>query len=155
MVGDIDAGVRTSHIDRAKRTGVRERIRQHDAGTYRRLIPLAQDLAPHGSLHERILSTSGLSEIEPTQVIATACASALLCESCRFTRRVRFDLQLKSLVRDRKVVEARAHCDNLAALDALAPGPFRKMPLLRHTHAGRSTALCGSLRTSATGSVAR
>jgi hypothetical protein len=111
-LADNDAGVRTSYINYAKRTGMLERIRHYPAGTYRRLMALDKDFAARGPLHEHIRSTFGLSDAEFAQAVAnTHSASAILRESCR-AGRLRFDLEPEALLRDGKVVEAKVDCDN-------------------------------------------
>ena len=111
-LGDNDAGVRTSYINYAKRTGMLERIRHYPAGTYRRLIVLDRDFAARGPLHEHVRSTFGLSDAELAQTVAnTRGAAAILRESCR-AGRLRFDLEPEAFLRDGKVADARIDCDN-------------------------------------------
>jgi hypothetical protein len=111
-LADNDAGVRTSYINYAKRTGMLERIRHYSAGTYQRLMALDADLAARGPLHEHIRTTFGLSDAEFAQVAANArSAAAILRESCR-AGRLRFDLEPERFLRDGKAVETRVDCDN-------------------------------------------
>jgi len=111
-LGDNDAGLRTSYLNYAQRTGMLEKLRHHRADAYRQLLRLEQDFAAAGPLHAYVSKTFGLSEREFAQLVAnTKAAASILRESCR-AGRLRFDLEPEEFLRTGTVRPREVACDS-------------------------------------------
>lgn len=110
-LGDNDAGVRTSYVNYAKRTGMLDGLRHYRARTYRQLMRLQADFASQGPLHEYTRTTFGLSEREFASIEANVqLAATTLRESCK-SGRLRFDVEPEEFLLSGRVVEQRVDCE--------------------------------------------
>jgi hypothetical protein len=110
-LGDNDAGVRTSYLNFARRTGMIAALRHAPPDTYRRLIALANDLQARGPLHDQLRSSYGFSDAEFAHVVAnTVDAADTLRASCK-AGRLRFDLDPDAFLRDGRTDAVKVDCD--------------------------------------------
>jgi hypothetical protein len=110
-LGDNDAGVRTSYLNFARRTGMLAAIRHAPPQGYKRLIALAADLRAQGPLAERLRTSYGFSAVEFSHFVAnTVDAAETLRASCQ-AGRLRFDLDPEAFLRDGRVDAVKLDCD--------------------------------------------
>jgi hypothetical protein len=110
-LGDNDAGVRTSHANFARRTGMLDGLRHLSATTYAQLQRLAQDFAAQGELHAYVRSTFGLSEREFARISGNvATAAATLLAACR-EQTLLFDLEPLEYLRTGRVRARAVSCN--------------------------------------------
>lgn len=110
-LGDNDAGVRTSYLNFARRTGMLAAVRHVPPQTYRRLIALADDLQAQGPLAGHLRSSYGFSAAEFSHFAANARDAAdTLRASCK-AGRLRFDLDPDAFLRDGRSDAVKLDCD--------------------------------------------
>jgi hypothetical protein len=110
-LGDNDAGVRTSYLNFARRTGMLAAIRHAPPQGYKRLIALAADLRAQGPLAERLRTSYGFSAAEFSHFVANAVdAAETLRASCK-AGRLRFDLDPEAFLLDGRVDAVKLDCD--------------------------------------------
>jgi hypothetical protein len=109
-LGDNDAGVRTSYLNYAKRTGMLEKLRHLSGPTYERLQALDRDFGRQGPLWSYTRTTFGLSDAEFRQVVANVREAAAILRGNCAAGRIRFDLDPEAYLRDSKVAERPVEC---------------------------------------------
>lgn len=110
-LGDNDAGVRTTYLNFARRTGMLAAMRHAPPQTYRRLIALAHDLQAQGPLHEQLRGSYGFSAAEFAHFVAnTVDAADTLRGHCK-AGKLRFDLDPDAFLRDGRTDAAKIDCD--------------------------------------------
>jgi hypothetical protein len=110
-LGDNDAGVRSSYLNFARRTGMLAAIRHAPPQSYKRLIALAADLRAQGPLAEQLRTSYGFSAVEFSHFVANAVdAAETLRASCK-AGHLRFDLDPEAFLRDGRVDAVELDCD--------------------------------------------
>lgn len=110
-LNDNDAGGRVAYANFAKSTGMLEKLRHLNAGTYDKLLALNADLQSGGAMLQWLGASFGLSEREVTQVVKnTALATEILRKSCE-QGQLTFDLEPKEFFETGKVMAKSVACD--------------------------------------------
>ena len=112
QLNDNDAGGRLAYANFTKQTGMLEKIRHYNPGTYRRLMRLANDFEARGELYDYVQSTFGLSDRQFRQILNnTRLAAGILRDACHVGE-LRFDLDATAYLVTGKSQEYKVDCDN-------------------------------------------
>ncbi|MFV8817637.1 hypothetical protein [Haliea sp. E17] len=91
-LNDNDAGGRARYVNYTRKTGMLEKIRHYNAGTYRRLMQLNSDFSKRGTLFNYLRDSYGLTDRQLESIVTnTRDAAGILRASCE-AGKLRFDL---------------------------------------------------------------
>jgi len=111
-LNDNDAGGKRKYVNFTKKTGMLEKIRHYNPGTYRRLIALDKDFKARGKLYAHVRDTFGLSEQQLAQAVAyTHEAADILRGTCK-AGKLRFDLDPDAFLAAGKAAAHKVDCEN-------------------------------------------
>lgn len=110
-LNDNDAGGRVQYANFAKSTGMLEKLRHMNGGTYRKLVALNSDLQSGGPIFQWLEESFGLGDREVMQVVKnTALATNILRQSCEKGKLI-FDLEPKQFFETGNVAPKMVPCD--------------------------------------------
>jgi len=109
-LNDNDAGGRLAYANFTKKTGMLEKQRHYNPGTYRLVMALQQDFAAQGELYAYVRDSFGLSKKQFQMVVKnTRLATDILRSNCE-AGKLHFDLDPEAFFKDGKVTAEQVDC---------------------------------------------
>ena len=110
-LNDNDAGGKRRYANFTKQTGMLEKIRHYNPGTWQRLMALDRDFANQGPLHTYVRDTFGLTDVQFEQVVTNTHQAAEILRSTCKAGNLRFDLDPEAFFEKGETEEKQVDCD--------------------------------------------
>jgi hypothetical protein len=110
-LNDNDAGGKRRYANFTKKTGMLEKIRHYNPGTWQRLMALDRDFANQGPLHAYVRNTFGLTDVQFEQVVTNTHQAAEILRSTCKAGNLRFDLDPEAFFEKGETEEQQVDCD--------------------------------------------